>query len=89
MAAPILPHTPTPNTYATAFAITKSDTVNFPVSANAIYVGTPGATGTVVVALEDGTTVNFVGVPAGTILPIRCIRVNNTTTTASDLVALV
>lgn len=82
--------------YSRAVAITKSDTVNFDgstysaaaatkaVPADAIYVG--GA-GIVVAIFEDGTAVNFTAV-AGEILPLRTIRVNSTTTTATLMVAL-
>lgn len=84
--------------YALARAITLSDTVNFDGSVSlsggfvkpcdAIYVGTKGSTGTMVVVLQDGTTATFVGLTAGTIIPIRAIRVNNTTTDVSTLLAL-
>lgn len=82
--------------YNKAQAITKSDTVNFdgstysatpvtkPIPADAIYVG--GA-GIVVAVFEDGSTANFTAV-AGQILPLKCIRVNSTTTTATLMVAL-
>lgn len=84
--------------YANAVAITKSDTVNFDGSVSlsggnikpcdAIYVGTKGSTGTLVAVLQNGVTVTFVGIAAGTILPIRAIRVNSGTTDTSDMVAL-
>jgi hypothetical protein len=75
--------------YNLYFAITKSDTDNFPVVANrslcdAIYVG--GA-GIVVAVQQDGTAVNFTAV-AGQIIPIAAKRVNSTTTTATLMVAL-
>lgn len=82
--------------YNRAVAITKSDTVNYDgttfaanaspkaIPAEAIYVG--GA-GIVVAVFEDGTAVNFTAV-AGEILPLKTIRVNNTTTTATLMVAL-
>lgn len=82
--------------YSRAVAITKSDTVNYDGStysasaatkaiyADAIYVG--GA-GIVVAIFEDGTAVNFTSV-AGEILPLKTIRVNSTTTTATLMVAL-
>ena len=68
-----------------AFAITKSDTVNFTKSA-AIYVG---GTGDVVVVFADDTAITFSSVPAGTILPVEAIRVNSTSTTATNMVGLV
>lgn len=74
-----------PYSYTRAYAVTKSDTVNFePGPCDALYVG--GA-GIVVAVFEDGTTVNFTAI-AGGILPIRIKRVNSTTTTATLTVAL-
>lgn len=64
------------------FSITKSDTDNFAYQVRAIYVG--GA-GNVVVVTPAGSVVTFTGVPAGTILPVRAIRVNSTDTTATDM----
>lgn len=69
-----------------AYAISKSDTVNFPQGpCAAIYVG---VTGIVVAVLEDDSAVTFKGVPAGAMLPVKAKRVNSTTTTATDMVAL-
>lgn len=63
-------------------AVTKSDTtvVNF----RALYVG--GA-GDVAVTGQDGNNVTFVGVPAGSIIPICCTRVL-AATTATNIVGL-
>jgi hypothetical protein len=82
--------------YTRYVAITKSDTVNYDgttyaanaatkaIPSDAIYVGGAG----IVVAIdESGNAVNFTAV-AGEILPIRTIRVNSTTTTATLMVAL-
>lgn len=69
-----------------AVAVSPSDTVSFVGGAcRAIWVG--GA-GTVVAIMADGTTGTFVGVPAGSVLPIQATRVNNTSTTATSMVAL-
>lgn len=88
--------TPTHTSYTFAKAITKSDTVNydgttwsaqpsqFPVPADAIYIG--GA-GVVVAVLCDGTTASFTCV-AGQVLPVRTIRVNSGSTTATLMIAL-
>lgn len=85
-----------PQPYNRAVAITKSDTVNYDgttfnpasagkaIPADAIYVG--GA-GIVVAVFEDGSTAAFTAV-AGQILPLKTIRVNSTTTTATLMVAL-
>jgi hypothetical protein len=66
-------------------AVTPSDSASFTKASRALYVG--GA-GTVVAVMKDGTTLTFVGVPAGAILPIRATRVNSTSTTATNIVAL-
>lgn len=83
-------------TFNRSVLITKSDTVNFDgstysasaatkaISANAIFVG--GA-GIVVAIFEDGSSGAFT-VAAGTLLPLKCIRVNSTTTTATLMNAL-
>lgn len=67
-----------------AVAITKSDTTVYNASngghLSALYVG--GA-GDVTVRTLGQTTVAFVGVPAGTILPIRCDQVRAATTATS------
>ena len=82
--------------YNRSILIAKSDTVNYDgstysataatkaIPAEAIYAG--GA-GIVVAVFEDGSTSNFT-VVAGEILPIKTIRVNSTTTTATLMNAL-
>lgn len=71
-------------------AVTPADTGYFIASnpkaslTRALYVG--GA-GDVVAVREDGTAVTFTGVPAGTILPIRCVQVT-TASTATFIVRL-
>ena len=86
----------TSGTFNRSVLITKSDTVNFDgstysasattkaIPAESIFVG--GA-GIVVAVFEDGSTGAFT-VPAGATLPIKCIRVNSTTTTATLMNAL-
>lgn len=68
-----------------AVAVTPSDTTNLSFDARAIYVGTAG---NVVVVFPDNSTVTFSGVPSGSILPVIAKRINNTNTTASNIVAL-
>jgi hypothetical protein len=80
----------TPNMDPTASArrfaaVTASDTVNFNGQARAVYVG--GAGNVAAVGLDD-VAVTFVGVTAGSTLPIQCKRINNTNTTATSMVAL-
>ena len=50
-----------------------------------LYVGTAGD---VTVDMAYGTTVAFVSVQAGTILPIQVTRIYSTGTSASNMVAL-
>lgn len=69
-----------------AVAVTKSDTTS--VTCKAIYVG--GA-GNVAIAFGSAdTAVTFVGVAAGTFLPIELMngRIMSTNTTATDMVAV-
>ena len=77
-------------------AITKSDTVNFDgstYSATAAVKAVPalsvyaGGAGVVVAVSESGAAVSFT-VTAGQVLPLKCIRVNSTSTTATLMVAL-
>lgn len=66
-----------------AVAVTPSDSVNLPY-AMSIYVG---ATGNVSVLPEgSSTSVTYVGVPAGTVIPCKVRRVNSTNTTASSFI---
>ena len=89
----------TSGTYNRSVVITKSDTVNFDgstysasaeiqptkaIPADGIFVG--GA-GVVVAIFEDGSLAPFT-VLAGTVLPLKCIRVNSTSTTATLMNAL-
>ncbi len=67
------------------WAVVPSDTLNEPQPFDAIYVGVPGI---VVVVRSDGTAVTLTGCLAGRVYPVRGIRINNTTTTATDMVAL-
>lgn len=68
-----------------AFAVTPSDTLNFTNLAKALYVG--GA-GDVALVTSAGGAATFVGVPAGTVLPVKASRVNATGTTAANIIGL-
>ena len=73
-----------------AVVVTPSDTVNFGNTTvtdftRGLYVG---ATGNVHVEMYDSANIMFVDVQTGSILPIRCQRVNNTGTTATYIIAL-
>lgn len=69
--------------YGSAVAITPSDTAQQ--TYRAIYVG--GA-GNVTVIPEGGGSALFTAPPVGTIIPIRCVKVMATGTTATALVGL-
>lgn len=66
-----------------AFAVTPHNTNT--IKATALYVG--GA-GNVAVTMEDGSQVTFTGVAAGSVLPIRVLRVHSTNTTATNIIGL-
>jgi hypothetical protein len=66
-------------------AITPADGTDLSYTTRGIYVG--GA-GDISVISPQGTTITFVGVPVGTILPICVNRIKSTGTTATNLVAL-
>ncbi len=68
-----------------AAAVTKSDSTVFSEPIIALYVG--GA-GDVAVTMASGAVVTFVGVPAGTILPIEVSKVMSTNTSATTILRL-
>lgn len=67
-----------------AVAITPADS-DLANEVRALYIG--GA-GNVAVKTQGGTTVVFVGLLAGAILPVRCRQVRSTSTTATNIVGL-
>jgi hypothetical protein len=69
-----------------AYAITTSDSVNFSSPFRSIYVG---GSGNIVVVTPSGTAITFNGALAGTVIPVAGLRVNTTSTTATNLVGLV
>lgn len=69
-----------------AQAVTPNDGVDLPNGpALALYIGN---TGDVTLVTAMGTTVLFVGILAGSLLPVRATRVKATGTSASAIVAL-
>lgn len=71
----------------TGFTITPSNSTIFAQYTRAIYIG---GDGNIAVRLSDMETshVDFIGVKAGTILPIRARMVRATDTTATNIVGL-
>lgn len=67
------------------FAIVPSDTTNQNSMWRSLYVGGPG---NLTLITSQGNALIFLGVPAGTILPIAGVRVNAGGLTASALVGL-
>jgi len=68
------------------FAITPSDTVDFVEGeTRGVYVG---VTGNIVAVSANGDVITFLNAVQGTILPIRAVRINATSTTATNLVGL-
>lgn len=68
-----------------AYVITPSDAVDEAQSFRALWVGTGG---NVAIVTNSGTVTTFVGAAAGSIIPMRGKRVNNTNTTASNIVGI-
>jgi len=66
-------------------SITPSDTVQITKVHRAVYVG--GA-GNLSVTTSGGDAIIFVGVPAGTILPIKCSLIKSTSTTATSILVI-
>lgn len=66
-------------------AVTPHDTNNLATFTRGLWVG--GA-GTLRVTLVGGSQLDFAGVPAGILLPLRVQRVHATGTTATGIVAL-
>lgn len=66
-------------------AVTPNDSTDLTIIARALYVG--GA-GNVKINAADGSTATFVGVLAGSIIPVRAARVYSTDTTATNIVAI-
>ncbi len=79
-------------------AITPSDTVNFTGPSGGIANGPSGdplcqavyigVGGNAVFIRDDDTAITFTGVIAGSIIPVQAKRINDTSTTATDMVAL-
>lgn len=64
--------------------VTASDTVDLPNIADALYAGSNGV---IQAVSQDGTVVAFHCV-TGAVIPIKVKRVNSTSTTANNVVAL-
>ena len=75
---------------ASAKSVTPSNSTNFDFGVcKGLFVGTGGNIAVVMVGDGDSSKVTvFTNVLGGTILPVQATRVNSTSTTASNIVAL-
>jgi len=71
---------------ADGFAITPADGTDLSFACRSIYVGVAGD---VQVTTVKGTTLIFKNAQAGSTIPVRCSRVWNTNTTATNLLGLI
>lgn len=71
---------------ADVFAITPSDAADLDRPTRALYVGTGGDLA--IITVSGGEAV-LVGVPGGSVLPLRIARIRATGTTAGALVGLI
>lgn len=67
------------------FSITPSDATDFTKVTRGIYVGVGGD---IAVVSKGGVVVVYKDVLSGSIIPFRALRVNSTSTTATDLVGM-
>lgn len=70
---------------STGFAIAPSNDTDLPEATRALYVGSGGD---LAVTMLSGATVVLTGVAAGSLLPLRVVRVHATGTTAGTIVGL-
>lgn len=91
-----MPYDPTKDansraTYETArkaTAVTPSDSTDLTAYARSLYVGGAGNVAVIMADQSGDTAVTFVGVAAGTVLPVQVRRVMSTNTTATNILAL-
>lgn len=71
------------------FTVTSNNTTVFSQPTRAVYVGTTGNLAVKMVGYDNSNTaLTFVGVQAGSVLPIRVISVMRTGTTANSIIGL-
>lgn len=73
---------------AGAFAITPNDSTALAQVTRGIYIGSIGGGATMTVITVGGDTVQFAGLTAGSVIPVRATHVKSTGTAASSLVGL-
>jgi hypothetical protein len=68
-----------------ATEVTPNDTTPLTYVSRGLYIG---VTGNLSVTMQGGGNVTFVGLPAGTVLPVRVTHVRSSSTTASSIINL-
>lgn len=68
-----------------AETVVPSDTIDLKFISRGLWIGVGG---NVAVVMANGSRVTFVGIAAGTLLPIRISRVDSTSTTATTMVSI-
>lgn len=80
--------------FDTALVVVPSDTTVLQPGIRALYIGAHGegggggGSGNVSVVTAGGQTVTFANVPVGSYIPIQCVKVLATGTTATNVLAL-
>lgn len=85
MAEPYPYPTQLPDPGVEHYAITPHDSNNEAINFRGVYIGVGG---NIVIVSESGVAVAYLNAIAGTIIPMSGKRVNDTSTTATDLVGL-
>jgi hypothetical protein len=67
-------------------AISPSDANNLAHAIRALYIGVAG---NVKLVTSRGTTLEFIGLQAGSVLPMQAIKIFNTSTTATNLIGII
>jgi hypothetical protein len=71
------------------FAVTSNNTLVFSQPTRALYVGVAGNIAVTMVGYNNSNTaLTFVGVQAGTILPVRVQQVKRTGTSANSIIGM-
>ncbi len=70
---------------STGFSVVPNDAADLPEATRALYVGTGGD---LAVTMLSGAELVLAGLPDGSLLPLRVVRVRATGTTAAAIVGL-
>ena len=70
---------------STGFSVAPNDAADLPEATRALYIGTGG---NLAVTMLSGAELVLAGLPDGSLLPLRVVRVRATGTTAAAIVGL-